>query len=119
MSGIVSTQELKPCPCCGSPAHFFKIDDLDSREHGGEGICCQTEGCLTTGLMWSLMDGCKPILAERWNRRASQPAAAQLAGDIAWLIEWMPPFIFRSDNRTRLGEIEKRLALFTEGDGND
>lgn len=66
--------ELKPCPFCGGAAHFFKITDLDDRNFGGDGICCGS--CpVTTDLMFSLMEDCKPKLAEAWNRRA-QPAQA-------------------------------------------
>ena len=72
-------EPLKPCPLCGKSAHFFKISDLDSREHGGEGICCETDGCAQVGLMWSLMEDAKPLLAERWNRRATPAAAAEIA----------------------------------------
>jgi hypothetical protein len=65
--------DLLPCPCCGAPAHFFKIDDTDSRDHGGEGICCgRSDLCLTTGLMFACGEDVKPMLAETWNRRAAQ-----------------------------------------------
>lgn len=70
--------ELLPCPFCGGAAHFFKITDLDVSSFGGEGICCGS--CpITTDLMFSLMDDCKPLLAEKWNRRAalSQPSTEQ------------------------------------------
>ena len=68
------TEQLKPCPFCGGAAHFFKITDLDDKNFGGEGICCGS--CpITTDLMFSLMEDCKPKLAEAWNRRA-QPAQA-------------------------------------------
>lgn len=64
--------DLKPCPFCGGAAHFFKLTDLDEKNFGGEGICCGS--CpITTDLMFSLMEDCKPKLAEAWNRRA-QPA---------------------------------------------
>lgn len=66
------TEQLKPCPFCDGAAHFFKITDLDDKNFGGEGICCGS--CpITTDLMFSLMEDCKPKLAEAWNRRA-QPA---------------------------------------------
>ena len=68
------TEQLKPCPFCGGAAHFFKITDLDEKNFGGEGICCGS--CpITTDLMFSLMEDCKPKLAEAWNRRV-QPAQA-------------------------------------------
>jgi len=66
------SEQLKPCPFCGGAAHFFKITDLDKKNFGGDGICCGS--CpITTDLMFSLMEDCKPKLAEAWNRRA-QPA---------------------------------------------
>lgn len=72
------SEQLKPCPMCGSAAHFFRITDIDLREHGGEGICCDSQSCgLTTDLMWSLMEDCKPLLAEKWNRRAASAEAAE------------------------------------------
>lgn len=65
---------LRECPMCGTAAHFFKVQDETSREWGGEGICCQTNGCAQVGLMWSLKDDCRPQLAEIWNRRAALSA---------------------------------------------
>jgi hypothetical protein len=76
--------ELLPCPCCGSPAHFFKINDDDSRDHGGEGICCgRSDLCLTTGLMFACGEDVKPMLAELWNRRpapTTEPTAKPITG---------------------------------------
>lgn len=72
--------ELKPCPFCGGAAHFFKITDLDDRNFGGDGICCGS--CpVTTDLMFSLMEDCKPKLAEAWNRRAQPAQAGQALSD--------------------------------------
>lgn len=61
--------DLLPCPMCGTVAHFFKIDDIDQKDFGGQGICCQTEGCVQIGLIFACMDDPKPTLAEKWNRR--------------------------------------------------
>ena len=66
---------LLPCPLCNQAAHFFRIDDHDSREFGGEGICCETTGCAQIGLMFPVMEDVKPLLRERWNRRPPSPAA--------------------------------------------
>ncbi|MDN8612743.1 Lar family restriction alleviation protein [Variovorax ginsengisoli] len=63
--------DLAPCPFCGKRAHFFKITDVDQRDFGGEGICCDTEGCATIGLRFSCMEDVKPLLAEQWNNRAA------------------------------------------------
>ena len=67
-------QALKRCPLCGKPAHFFEITDVDQRDFGGEGICCETEGCATIGLRFACMEDVKPLLAEQWNRRAGERA---------------------------------------------
>lgn len=70
--------ELGHCPCCGSPAEFFDI--TEGENIGGCCIACTGSLCgLTTDLMFSLMEDCRPILAERWNRRAapSQPEGAE------------------------------------------
>lgn len=63
-------EALKPCPFCGAPAHFFKITDLNSPEFGGEGICCQTDGCAQMGLMFACGESVKEHLSAAWNRRA-------------------------------------------------
>lgn len=55
---------LQPCPFCGSRAAFG--DDGD----GGNFIECVNKQCgITTVLQYSLKEDCKPLLAERWNRR--------------------------------------------------
>lgn len=63
--------ELKPCPFCGSKA-YFEIDDAQWQwvECGG----CGMQGNRSA----SLMEDCKPKLAEAWNSRA--PAAPVLLG---------------------------------------
>lgn len=67
---------LLPCPLCGTPAHFFRLDDPDSREFGGQGICCDTYCCAQIGLMFACGDDPKPALAEMWNRRPTARDAA-------------------------------------------
>lgn len=81
MNTTNSGEELKPCPLCGSAAHFFHIDDIDSKEFGGHGICCDTYSCAQVGLMFACGDDPKPALAEIWNRRAA--ASAQTIGEDA------------------------------------
>lgn len=66
--------ELLPCPFCGTPAHFFCIDDLDSKELGGHGVCCDTPGCAQIGLMYACGDDPKSTLGEMWNKRAAHNA---------------------------------------------
>ena len=65
---------LKPCPHCGHPASFRQVDPtLDGEEHplsGAEYIDCTNRLCgASTIAMFSTGDDCKPLLAERWNRR--------------------------------------------------
>lgn len=79
--------ELLPCPMCGTAAHFFKIDDIDQKDFGGQGICCQTEGCVQIGLMFACMDDPKPTLAEKWNRRTVRSLERELAQANADVIE--------------------------------
>lgn len=55
--------DLKPCPFCGGDPDFDHDDD------GWSWIVCQRCGA-TTNASASLMDDCKPLLAERWNSRA-------------------------------------------------
>jgi hypothetical protein len=58
---------LEPCPCCGSEAKF--MDDGD----GGNFIECINRQCgLTTNLQYSLMEDCRPLLQEKWNRRTKK-----------------------------------------------
>ena len=68
------TLRLKPCPHCGHPASFRQVDPtLDGAEHpmsGAEYIDCTNKLCgASTIAMWSTGDDCRPLLAERWNRR--------------------------------------------------
>ncbi|MDH1814937.1 Lar family restriction alleviation protein [Comamonas aquatica] len=58
--------ELLPCPFCGCEAHFEMDDD---RWEWIECGSCGMQGNRSA----SLMEDCKPKLAEAWNRRA--PAA--------------------------------------------
>ena len=58
--------ELLPCPFCGAAAHF-EMDDG----------CWEWVECESCGMQGnrsaSLMEDCKPKLAEEWNRRTPQP----------------------------------------------
>lgn len=61
---MTSQTELLACPFCGGAAHF------DSDDDNWEWIEC--EGCGMQGnRSASLMEDCKPKLAEAWNRRAT------------------------------------------------
>lgn len=73
-------EALEPCPFCGGKAVFFKCTDSSSEDFGAEHIACDNKSCgVSTNLMWSSMDDCKPLLAEKWNRRAPRLEAAAAA----------------------------------------
>lgn len=66
---------LKSCPHCGREAAFRRVaPTLNDGAHplaGAEYIECTNRQCgASTVAMFSMMDDCKPMLAERWNRRA-------------------------------------------------
>lgn len=70
---------LKPCPFCGGEAEWchhegdpLKLEDEMDGAHWIECVDCGT----STNLRYSLMDDCRPLLAEQWNRRAASEATA-------------------------------------------
>jgi hypothetical protein len=64
--------ELKPCPCCGGIAEMRQI--YDGENVGAYFVECTNLECgLSTRIMFSCGEDCRPILCEIWNRRA--PAA--------------------------------------------
>lgn len=65
------SDELKPCPCCGSEAHFQIVGEENGEHFGGEYIECP-QCLLTTNLRFSCGEDVKPLLAETWNRRTAQ-----------------------------------------------
>lgn len=69
--------DLKPCPFCGGEAHF-EMDE--SRWEWIECASCGLQGNRSA----SLMDDCKPKLAEAWNRR-SDASLADAQAEIARL----------------------------------
>lgn len=67
---------LKPCPHCGSEAKLNTItDDPERPDYQGNYISCEACGA-TTQLMFSTGEDCRPILAELWNARHSEPPQA-------------------------------------------
>ena len=74
-SVVVARGKLLPFPCCGGDAEFAK------EEGGGEYIECIAPNChLSTALVYPAMDEAKPLLVERWNRRAIPDALRAQAG---------------------------------------
>lgn len=69
-------EQLKPCPFCGSSAHFEKDDA------GWQWIECESCG-MQGNRGASLMENCRPMLAEQWNRRATAGAGEP----VAWLFQ--------------------------------
>lgn len=61
--------ELLPCPFCGAAAHF----EMD--EGRWEWVECESCG-MQGNRSASLMEDCKPKLAEEWNRRTPHPDVA-------------------------------------------
>lgn len=76
MTGAVNGAELLPCPFCGGTAQWNKNDGVTAidSDAGAEWIDCPRCGA-STNQRYSLMEDCKPLLAEQWNRRASLGAA--------------------------------------------
>lgn len=57
--------KLLPCPFCGANAHF-EMDDVR-----WEWVECESCG-MQSNRRASLMEDCKPILADTWNTRAER-----------------------------------------------
>lgn len=73
--------ELLPCPFCGAACHFEK--DADAWEW----VECESCG-MQGNRSASLMEDCKPLLAEAWNRRAAVEAdRAQRVPDVEALTD--------------------------------
>ena len=67
---MTDTTTLAPCPFCGAQAHFEVDDDR------WEWVECESCG-MQGNRSASLMESCKPKLAEAWNRRAPVPASGE------------------------------------------
>lgn len=66
---------LKPCPFCGGDAAFGAVANEDgNKDAGGEFIMCNDPAChASTLLVFPTMTDAKPLLVEKWNRRAPTP----------------------------------------------
>jgi len=71
----MSNEQLKPCPFCGSAAHFIRDQDED-----GEFIAVACTGCgCGGGKHYPIMDDARPNAAAEWNRRRGDaPTAAAM-----------------------------------------
>lgn len=65
-----NTPSLLGCPFCGSAAHF------ESDSDGWHWVECESCG-MQGNRGASLMEDCKPMLAEAWNRRTPQPVVRE------------------------------------------
>ena len=65
--------ELLPCPFCGAAAHFEMDEDR------WEWVECESCG-MQGNRSASLMEDCKPKLAEEWNRRTPAPVGVEPIG---------------------------------------
>lgn len=80
MTDIVSvTQELKPCPFCGSPAELGVVTEGGEAnpDFGGHYAQCTNErchGCM--GLRFACGDDPRPELVAAWNIRAAEQSRA-------------------------------------------
>ncbi len=75
---IDKTADLLNCPFCGATA-IFGIATL-----GGEYVECSSNVCgASSVLMFATMEDVKPILAEKWNRRANVSTQSTDAPDVS------------------------------------
>lgn len=77
------SDELKPCPFCGSPAALANVDEPSNV--GGRVIQCGT--CLASSpVMFPCMDSADEPLKDAWNRRCDNAAKAEAVMAFAtWL----------------------------------
>lgn len=69
-------RELLPCPFCGGQGRY--TNNYDTSTDGGEYVTC--DKCLTsTALVYGIKEDPKPLLAERWNTRATDPLLEEMA----------------------------------------
>jgi len=82
MTSIDEQITLQPCPFCGGEAEFGEVPyerkyagDNDCRinhDHGGQFIQCKNTDCSASSmLIFPTMADAKPLLIEKWNKRAT------------------------------------------------
>jgi Lar family restriction alleviation protein len=75
---IDDSDRLKPCPFCGGEAEWNQCEgdplNLNDPMAGANWIECLKCGA-STNLRYSLMDDCRPLLGEQWNRRVAAAIA--------------------------------------------
>lgn len=76
---------LLPCPFCGGVASWNHNDGtvLIDGTAGAHWIDCDDCGA-STNLRYSLMEDCRPLLAEQWNRRTATPEPEKIAPVQGW-----------------------------------
>ena len=91
--------ELLPCPFCGAAAHF----EMD--EGRWEWVECESCG-MQGNRSASLMEDCKPMLAEAWNTRAKWDQPVHSGEPEVWHDPWhgIPPYT--APQPTRAGAVE-------------
>lgn len=71
----MDSEELKPCPFCGSNAEFGSIENKKHPDFGGHFVYCTNNLCqCSSALIFPLMDDVKELLICRWNRRENEDA---------------------------------------------
>lgn len=78
---MTTDTKLLPCPFCGANAHF-EMDDAR-----WEWVECESCG-MQSNRRASLMEDCKPTLADAWNTRAERGQPAYSGEPVAWLDPW-------------------------------
>lgn len=94
-AGDAEAKELANCPFCGSDADFGEIGGAEETpDAGGHFVQCLNSACsASSALIFPLMDDAKPLLRERWNRRAApevkQPQQPERPCARRW--RWLAP----------------------------
>jgi hypothetical protein len=65
------SDQLKPCPFCGSKAEIITLEGEDGDVGiGAQCVQCTSSACgAASGLIYPLMDDVTDLLRERWNNR--------------------------------------------------